>query len=182
MTNREKRRLAAQKAAPAHRADDGWRHEHDRLGQHVDNTPRAGCSDDALQRFTDAAGGAFDAVIIDQPKMLAVAAAAMSGSASDRAYAVAILRCLETWLTEVAERGVVQTCLACGTRFTPPRAPAAFALLMAMSNPGAKASVSGICSSCYAKAETDDDKLALALTYWRKIWPDMQPLAEGGHA
>jgi hypothetical protein len=48
-------------------------------------TAALGCkpeTDDALQRFSDAAG-AFDTVIIDQPKMLAVAAAAMSGGASD---------------------------------------------------------------------------------------------------
>jgi hypothetical protein len=174
-------------AAPAHRGGDAGRPGY-KLAERQDNpratTPAPGrkpVSDDALRRFSDAAGGAFDAIIIDQPKMLAIAAAAMSGSSGDRAYATAILRCIEHWLAEVAERGKPQHCLSCGAQFRAPRAPAAFAVLTPMFNPGARATVSGICPTCYATAPTDADRLALALTFWRNIWPDMRAV-EGEHA
>jgi len=122
----------------------------------------------AIREFHKQCRGAIEAVIVTRHDAPALTAALMLGDPK----ADVVVGAIETWLGGAATKKHDHSplCLGCDTRFhrdSPP--PTAFVLAIPFASPSC-AMVSGVCGAC---AEREADLLAMAMRFWRQIWPTM---------
>jgi hypothetical protein len=128
-----------------------------------------------MEAFSRDADGVAAAAIVSARNSEAWVASAVAGDPMAGATLSAITR----WAEAAGSRGLPAKCIGCDTEFIDGATPDGFAVLMAL-NP-ISAIVTGICSSCANRA-SHDELLETAAQQWRRIWPGLYPLAEGGHA